>query len=187
MPYRLTHRQLAEIPVLWERLAQDYNGEFKHILAKSPAAVNPVYSEAMRFELSLPTEFNSNLSIMASEHHNLKVEYLFKRPIDFRLRIVPEDIFEKFAKIFGSQDVQIGILNFDSKYKVETDNSKRIKKLLNRSITENLIKINTHTLYISNENKPTLAIMPMIREEDEEMMRNAIDLSCRLIEEIERS
>jgi hypothetical protein len=176
-PYRLTQTQLIEIPKIWKNLATEFNGKFKLIHSKAPSAIAGAFNESTRFELHIPIDLLSNISITAGEQHNLKVKCLLIKNLNFNIRIVPEDIFEKIGKLFGGQDLKIGNYKFDSKYIIQSDKLILAKSLFDDKTIDSFFELNINDFEIRSENKTELFIMPLIREENEIKMKKLISMT----------
>ena len=77
------------------------------------------------------------------------VEFVSKD--DFSLFITKQGFIEKFKKLFGSQDIEIGERQFDEKFIVKSnDETKAILYLANTSITKLLVEMKTICLDITD-------------------------------------
>ncbi len=182
--FRLTDNKMHEIHKLWGEIAKERNGEFKHILCKAPASIDPINNKLKRFELNLSRHHNSTIIISTSEKHPLKVEYLFKRNPELEFQIYPEDFIEKISKFLGSKEIEIGDKAFDDKFIIKATNKAAIIYIFNNEIKSYLINSNISSIGLLPSGYYKLHIVLNISVADRESMNKLIDISIMLIDGI---
>lgn len=161
--YRLTIEKMRSIIETYKLMAEKYNGKFKHIMTKGPAIIDPVNNKARRFELKIPLK-GSNMIFSTSEHHHFKMEYIFRKQMDFELHIYPEDYIEKISKLFGMKELEIGNREFDNKYIIKTNHPDAAAIILDQTVQKFMNRFKLYSFYLSSEEGSKLMIMPVIQE-----------------------
>ncbi len=76
----------------------------------------------------------------------------FQSQDNLKLLIIPQDLIENIAKLFGAQDIIIGDKPFDKKFMVKGNDEYKAQLILsNNSIKKNLMKQDLIRLEITNE------------------------------------
>ncbi len=167
----------------WQLIAEKYNGRFRNILAKSPAFIDPLNNEIRRFELHIPMA-GENITFRTSENHHFKLDYKFRKILDFEMQIYPEDYLEKISKLLGMKELEVGNSSFDSKYIIKSTEPDYAKQLLDKTVQDYMIKFKMYSFQLTTENESRLMIMPYIKEQNIKELEAFIVFSGYLIKRI---
>ncbi len=182
--FRLTDKKMHEIHEVWGEIAKERHGEFKHILCKSPAFIDPTNNKLKRFELHLKGHKNSKIILSTSEKHPLKVEYIFKKHPSLEFQIYPEDFIEKISKFLGAKEIEVGDKAFDNKFIIKATNKAAMTYILSDEIKNYLINSKISSIGLLPNGYAKLHIVLAIPVADKMEMDNLVDFSIMLIERI---
>ncbi|MEO1434230.1 MAG: hypothetical protein AAFV80_01755 [Bacteroidota bacterium] len=141
----------------FERLGQNTGLSFEAKPRKTKAARREFYhySDEVLPELSgsykeLPIRVqvvnNPGLSKKDIEIHKLDmtIDLPLPNPKNYTLVLYPEGAFSGLGKLFGTQDIKIGDVDFDSKYMIQSNVPDFAKQVLNLSFQRALLKQSKH-------------------------------------------
>lgn len=149
---RFSTDELNEVINNWELIAKEYNGCLKikkNTVDKRPLiihAINKINKDHLEFDLynldvGIPFK-GGQILIKTSEARPTLFEYLIKNN-KYSFSIRNEELSDKFTKLFGMDELQVGDIAFDKKYFLETNDNKYLQTFLDSKIrnwlNENLI------------------------------------------------
>jgi len=127
----------------WELIVEEYNGSLKikkttvdkrglvtQVIFKEN--VSHLYFVLHRLEISIPYK-GGRILIQSGETKPPLFEYSVKNS-KYTFSIRDEDLFDKFAKLFGTGELQVGDTEFDNKYFLETNDNKFLEFFLDYKI-----------------------------------------------------
>ena len=182
--YRLTNNKIIQIVKNWQIIADKYCGDFKNIKNKSSAVLDPYQTQHKRFELLIPYGKESNIVLKTSEQHPFKIQYSFKKRINFEFQIYPEDYMDKITKIFGMQDIIVGNDLIDKRYIVKSNIPDAIKRLLRGDIGQHLINQNILSMQLAKSKNSQLLIFPYSVEHNLNILDQLVKTSTDIVDYI---
>lgn len=164
---------------LWELVANEFNGEFK--ITKVPAYEIEIHRMTIQYK-------SWQILLSESDTKPLKFEINFQTGLDFTLIIGIEDALEKFLKLFGNKEVQIGFPEFDQQFLIKSNHGELAKKILSNLIAESILLSNLYSFsYTTNLNKMTsnLTAISHRNVKRAEEMRALVHVFFRIIDRLE--
>jgi len=142
---RFTIDELNQVILNWELISKEFNGKLKitkTTVDNRPLAYQAINSENIdriesvlyRLEIDIPFK-GKFLRITTSETKTPTFEYVIHNS-DFSFTISNEDYFERFLKLFGSNELQVGDFDFDKKYLLDTNNKSKLQSFLDIKIRD---------------------------------------------------
>jgi len=113
---------------------------------------------------------------------------------DFRFSLHHQDIIDEIGKLFGMQDLKIGIPEFDDKVIVKTNNSIRLKDLLSdseiRTLLQSLPEFHFHIAHHSSQKTEVEgALLKLNIEEgitDPKVLRKVYNMFINVLTKLDR-
>jgi hypothetical protein len=178
----------------WELIAKENNGSFK--IRKDTIDLRPLASQILNKNNIDHLEFvlcqlyihipfmGSHILIKTNETKPPIFEYLVKNN-RFSFSIRNEDLFDKFAKMFGMNELQIGDSSFDKKYFIETDDNRFVQTFLDDKI-RNWLNENQIAYFDLNsqKSKNKLSLYFIFDELNIEHIKHQIEIFQYCIEKI---
>ena len=130
---------------LWEKVANEIGGSFK--ISHNSGCELEILRIYMEYK-------GVKIVISESDTRPLKFEMEFLSAKNFELSIGWEDSIDRIIKTLGKREVEIGNLEFDNHYLINTNDGKITKSFLTREITNLLLKHNVCSLsYLTDKKK----------------------------------
>ncbi|WP_321515647.1 hypothetical protein [Marinifilum fragile] len=134
--YKYSWSEMVVLSANWKKFAKENEGKSWTIGTHSFANFDaPVIR---KFELDIPYK-NRIIQFLTTEFKPLKIQYTFKKRIDFEFIIYPEDFTDRLFKIFGSKEIEIAVKEFDDQFMIIGNDELRINKLLKPELRRYLI------------------------------------------------
>ena len=115
-----------------------------------------------------------------------KVSVLLHAPVPSKVTIYHESLASRIGKAFGSQDIQIGIEEFDNAFMVKADDEQYVRTLVTMTIQTKLLELQHQRPRILLKG-PTLDIsVPKLMKNDEQYDR-LIDLALAFVDQIQEN
>ena len=183
---RFTREELNKVIENWESVAQFNIGTCE--LKKTAIDLRGIGSQIInsenidhigyflyRIEIKIPHQ-GKNIEIVTGESKTPKFEVNIGNS-DYSFSICAEDYFEKFFKLFGTKELQVGDFEFDKKYLLETNDKSRLKDFLDQKTIDWLKSVSLcYFDFNSPKAKEKLAIYFTINEFDEKEIRRNIEM-----------
>lgn len=191
---RFSTDELNKVINNWELIAKEYNGCLKikkTTIDKRPLAYQAInknnidHLEFVLYHLDISISFNGGqILIRTSETKPPMFEYLVKNN-KYTFSIRNEDLFDKFTKLFGMNELQIGDVAFDKKYFLETNDNKYLQTFLDNKI-RNWLKENQIAYFDLNSQKAKnkLSLYFVFDELNIETIKHQIEIFKYCIEKI---
>lgn len=136
---RFTIDELNKVISNWKLISNEFNGTIviiKTTIDHRPLTHQAINSENIdhiesfiyRLEIKIPFK-GKFIIITTSETKTPTFEFEIYNP-NFSFTISNEDYFERFLKLFGSNELQIGDFEFDKKYLLDTNDKSKLKNFL---------------------------------------------------------
>ncbi len=140
------YRNVIEKKSLWKEVAKEFNGTF---FVKST-----VSKDLNTLVLEIP--HNNNILILTeTDTKPLKSETILHLDTKFILNISIENTFEKIVKLFGNNDIEIGIPEFDNKYFIHSNIRKTAIEILQKINVKNILRLNIYSISLQPANSQT--------------------------------
>jgi hypothetical protein len=136
-----TYMQEAALKKAWKALAEAHGGRFFYRSQETndPFTGAEYNGPVCAYELNIP-HCVSEIEIRVSDLRPLTFRFRFQSRLMFEFSVSREGLTEKIAKLFGGQDVEIGVREFDRKYLVETDAPRAFQSVFDKTVAEYLIQ-----------------------------------------------
>jgi hypothetical protein len=109
---------------------------------------------------------------------------MLEKPLGFGLKITPEGFFSKIGKAFGMQDMQLGDLEFDSKYIIKSDNETALLNLLTPNLKRLIVEMHEYKFKnIDFQVSEHIEIHKIGFIQEKEEIKQYIDLSKQIVNE----
>lgn len=132
---------------VWRQFAKESNGTY---LPGGEQKVEFPYKDHKIIFDTYTHYTNVGGSSRESEYVRAMVE--FQSPDSLKLILIPQDLIETIAKLFGAQDIVIGDKAFDKKFMIKGNDEYKAQLILsNSSIKKALMELEFVRLEISNE------------------------------------
>jgi hypothetical protein len=115
-----------------------------------------------------------------------KVHILLPKPTPSIVSIHHESLASRIGKAFGSQDIQIGIDEFDSAFTVKADDEQYVRSILTTTIQNKLLELQHQRPHILLKGQTLDASVPKLMKTDEQYDQ-LIDLATAFVEQIQQS
>ena len=135
------YKDVLDKKELWKIIAEKLNGEFK--------IKQTISRDISTLILKIPYK-NQLVVLTESDTRPLKSEINMDLKTKFEFGISWEGGVERIMKIFGSQDIQIGIHEFDKKYLIQSNNTKQTITIL-RDLKDLILKLNIYIINLHYE------------------------------------
>jgi len=135
------YKNVSEKKNIWKDIAEKLDGNFK--------IKQTVSKDLTSFILEIPYK-NQRIILTETDTKPLKSEINLNLKENFEFSISWEGGIEKIMKIFGSQDIKIGFSEFDKKYLIQSNNSKRTTEILTK-LKDLILKLNIYIINLQQE------------------------------------
>ena len=165
---------------MWEEIAKELNGEFK-------IKYNSGYQIEIH-NISIPYK-TWNIKISVSDSSPLKFQISFVSNQDFELTLSWEDFIEKVLKKLGKPEIELGWIEFDKHYLINSNRSDLAKEIITPEIQKTLLKHNVYSFSYKTDiatNTAELISVIQRRAGDKEMIFELIDMYKLLIDNLEK-
>jgi hypothetical protein len=115
-----------------------------------------------------------------------KVHIELPKPTASTVSIHHESLASRIGKAFGSQDIQIGIDEFDSAFMVKADDEQYVRTLLTTTIQNKLLELQHQRPHILLKGQTLDVSVPRLMKTDEQYDQ-LIDLAIAFVEQIKES
>lgn len=150
---KLTGKDRAES---WKILSEEMGAEFmdRGMLKGGPKIVLPYKNWNIEMDMYTETRQGNDGPNRAMEgavvlggNHNSSITYTrifvpFVKGSDFNLSVYKEGGLSKMMKVFGGQDIEIGIPDFDKDYRVKSNDEEKTKRLFQQEEFSRLLRAN---------------------------------------------
>lgn len=118
------------------KFVKERNGTFKE--KKTPPAIGGMNSWRV-ITLNLPYR-NGEIQYLISQASPMKTYYNFNFNLGLDLLIYREDWMDKLGKLFGLEEYQIGVEDFDNRFIIKGTDKTFITKIFDKPIRESLMQ-----------------------------------------------
>jgi len=136
------YKNVLEKKEIWKEIAEKLNGKFK--------IKQTISKDLISFILEIPYK-NQKLILTETDSKALKSEINLELKEKFEFNISWEGGIEKIMKFFGSQDIKIGVVEFDKKYLIQSNNSERTIEIL-INLKDLILELNIYLINLQHEN-----------------------------------
>ncbi|PBJ06055.1 hypothetical protein [Flavobacterium sp. ACN6] len=118
---------------IWKQFAEDTNGTF----IKGYSS----YSDSVKIGHKNWNLVFDNFTLWSGKYSTEMTRIIVPITLkdNFKFEIYSEGFIRKVGKIFGAQDIEIGIAKFDKSFTIKSNNEFKIKSLLRNSTIRNLL------------------------------------------------
>lgn len=161
---------------IYDDLCSIYNGTFK--------IKNTVSNDLTNYTLKIPYN-TTEIVLTESDTKPLTVKIKFQIKTNYELSIYHEDYFEKFLKLFGVKEIEIGNKSFDKKYWIKSNDSGLTKKILNEDIVTQMLTADFFSMIFKSKKESSELTTVVSRTVDlKTNYCNLIDLHKKLIDRL---
>ena len=162
---------------LWEKVADIHSGEFR---------IKQTISKDMSlFKLQIHYK-NQNIVLTESDSKPLKIEIELRLNSEFEFNISWEDGIDRLLKVLGKQDIEIGNIEFDKKYLIQSNNRSLVLKLFNfEQIPQAILKQNIYLINLEYSSKNKLHKLIIVKDrntQEVEVMLGLVNLQFAIID-----
>ena len=163
-------------------IAKKHNGNCK--LRKTAPGIGGMNTWRV-FEINTPYKDGVIIFIM-SEATPTKINYYFDINLHLELLIYSEDWLDKIGKLFGLKEYEVGIKEFDEKFKILGSNKRFILKILDKHIREFIQTNSSFSNLILEQkiNKSVLVLNAPFGESNLKKLENTIEIIKRITDNI---
>ncbi len=191
---RFTIDEINRVILNWEIISKEFNGEFKitktnvdnrSLVYQTINTENIDHIESILYSFEIKIPFRGNFIVISiSETKTPTFEFLINNS-EFSFTISNEDYFERFLKLFGSNELQTGDIEFDKKYLLDTNDKAKLKNFLDNRI-RNWLKEQSLCFFDLNtsKSKNKLTLYFTINELSQKRIREQIEMFIYCIEMI---
>ena len=174
----LGYSDISPKRAMWQEIANKQNGIFKISMTSG--------KEIETHNISIPYK-KWNIEISNSDTRPLKFQISFQTCLDFDLTISWEDFIDRIGKVFGKHDIELGLMEFDKHYQVQSNRPELVKEIITTNIQKTFLKYNVCSLSFqaANNNKGAELISVIERNAGtKDMILELIDTFKLLIDNI---
>ena len=113
-----------------------------------------------------------------------KVHIDLHKPVPSTVSISHESVASRIGKAFGGQDIQIGMDEFDSTFRVKADNENYVRTILNLTLQNKLLELAHERPHILLKGQMLDVSVPRLLKTDEQYDQ-LIDLATTLIDQLQ--
>jgi len=135
------YKNVSEKKNIWKEIAEKLDGKF--IIKQT------VSKDLTSFVLKIPYK-DQIIILTETDTKPLKSKISLNLKERFELSISWEDRIEKIMKFFGSQDIEIGFSEFDTKYMIQSNNPDKTIKILT-NLKDLILKQNIYLISLRQE------------------------------------
>lgn len=172
---------------VYQSLAKKHSGSCR-ISKTTPENLSIARVSYWNLNISIPFH-SGNLSIVFSEVSPTQTYYEFSKDVNLQFLIYNEDWLERFTKLFGSKEFEIGDKEFDNRYYIKGSDKPRLLKIFDKQVREFMLN-NQNLANISlglNDEKSILRIKAPFNESDVPQCERMIDFVKHLVSNIHAS
>jgi hypothetical protein len=115
-----------------------------------------------------------------------KVHIELTKPASSAVSIYHESLASRIGKAFGSQDIQVGIDEFDNAFMVKADDEQYVRTLVTTAIQNKLIELQHQRPHIVLKGQTLDVSVPKLMKTDEQYDQ-LIDLATAFVEQIKEN
>jgi hypothetical protein len=119
----------------YKEIANKHNGSCK--VKKTASGIGGMNAWKVIL-INLPYK-NGEIHFEISETSPIKIDYEFSNKLNLEFLIYPEDWLDKIGKLFGLEEHEIGIKEFDKKFIIKGSNKRFVSRILDKQTREFLL------------------------------------------------
>ncbi len=166
---------------MWKEIAKELNGDFK--IKHNSGHEIEIHNVTIPYK-----KWKINISV--SDAKPLKFQISFSASLNFKLILSWKDFIDNIMKMFGKSGIHLGWKEFDNHYRVKSNRSDLVKRIITKEIQKTLLKHNVYSLsYQTDSSKRTAELISVIqrRAGNKEMVVELIEMYKLLIDNLEKS
>jgi len=166
---------------MWKEIADEYSGGFR--IKHTSGYELEIHNNSIPYK-----KWNINISI--SDTKPLKFLINFSSKKDFELTISLKDFIERIIEKFSKSDIELGWIEFDKHYLIQSNCSELVKTTITNEIQKNMLMHNVYSLsYQTAPGRETAEMISVIRRRvgNKKMIIELIEMYKLLIDNFENS